>query len=118
MPCPYFFPVAPRQETEWVRPPRSPLGVLYAGTCHAIPDHPPVEDACCNFGYARGACPRFPDAAEADAVRFAQSPSGLLCILEKDHRPLRGVPADQLQDPILQAQAEAFRRSDPALAGQ
>mgnify|MGYP003347025176 CR=1 FL=1 len=25
--------------------------------------------------------------------------------------PLRGLPADQLQDPILQAQAEAFRRS-------
>jgi hypothetical protein len=109
--CPYFFPIAPRPETEWFRPPRSPLGILHHGACHATPEHAAVDAVCCNFGYARGACPRFPDAAEIDAVRFAQTPSGLICILEKDHRPVRQVAVVELTDPALQAQAEAYRQS-------
>jgi hypothetical protein len=43
----------------------------------------------CNRGYAGNHCPRFPAAAEADAVRFAAGPAGTLFILEKEHRPVR-----------------------------
>ena len=118
MPCPYFFPIAPRQETEWFRPPRAPLGSLHTGACHATPAHETVEAQCCNFGYARDVCPRFPADAEADAARYTHTPAGVLCVLEKAHRPLRHLPAEELTDPILRAQAEAFRRSDAVLSGE
>lgn len=121
MPCPYFIPDKPLNETGWFRPPRSPLGVLHSGECQlgSIPDdlHP------CNFGYARGVCPHFPSDAPFDAVRFAiTSRTGhtaeLLYILERNHAPAEhGKLTYDAQDnrvlsaeekPLLAAQARAF----------
>ncbi len=94
VPCPYFLPIAPRQETEWFRPPRSPLGVLHAGTCHATSEPVATDTTICNIGYARGECPRFPEDASADAVRFhivsrAESTLELLYVLERAHLPVQ-----------------------------
>ena len=75
-----------------------PLGDSWMGICRAAAE-PPVEPdtdllySLCNFGYARGRCPRF--AAEdpgPDAVRFAitrvAAPSLDLCyVLERNHHP-------------------------------
>lgn len=118
VPCPYFLPIAPRIETEWFRAPRSPLGALYAGTCHASSQPEITDTTVCNVGYARGQCPRFPQDAVADAVRFAETAGGLICILEKGCLPLSYVPVADLTDPILQAQARAFARSNPAALGE
>jgi hypothetical protein len=53
-----------------------PLGDAYAGRCEVDPAFPSEPDPatlrdCCNLGYARGKCARFPDARGPDAIRFA-----------------------------------------------
>ncbi len=70
VPCPYFLPKEALKETGWAVPPRTPLGVLCAGECHAGPVPQPASHVLCNFGYARGVCERFPSKAPADAIRF------------------------------------------------
>ncbi|MEP6961151.1 MAG: hypothetical protein ABI995_03685 [Acidobacteriota bacterium] len=93
MPCPFFLPTQPLVDTGWLRPPRAPLGELFAGECRAG-EPAPADHESCNFGYARGNCSRFPaDAATPDAVRFSvtsESGSGLRVtyVLEKDHAPV------------------------------
>ena len=95
MACPFFAPSRRLENTAWVCPPRYPLGDRFSGTCHAIPSDPAEghQDECCNFGYARGRCDRFPAGDAADAVRFSvteDSPARLLLVyvIEKDHAPV------------------------------
>ena len=94
MPCPYFHPLG---QLAWPNAPRLPLGDAYAGICRADPGHPADPDPvtlrdCCNLGYARGKCPRFPDAAGPDAVRFAVTADAgasiaIYWVRERAHEP-------------------------------
>lgn len=74
MACPYFYPVARLETNGWEIPPRLPLGDPFQGECRAAdPAVAPDESRqrqTCNLGYGRGCCDRFPESAEADAVRF------------------------------------------------
>lgn len=67
------------------------------GLCLAQPDAPAEPGDCradlCNFGYARGICPRFPASTAADAVRFAVASGDADSVLiryalERGHHPL------------------------------
>ena len=95
MPCPYFLPTLPRQSTTWAKPPRVPLGEIYAGVCCAGESRfEPDENALCNSGYASECCSHFPAGAECDAMRYSISTADdtmvvIQFILEKDHGPLR-----------------------------
>jgi hypothetical protein len=96
MACPFFDP-AGRVDGEWAGPGRYPLGALHSGVCRARPSEPllPSQDILrqyCNFGYARGQCPDFPEEGAPDAVRFgiAGDHAGLVRIhyvAESDHHP-------------------------------
>ena len=123
MPCPYFLPTEPLQETGWVRPPRAPLGVLHAGECHAGTAPQPADHDRCNFGYARGACERFPASARVDAVRFAISGREpdvirLIYVFERENAPIEhGALSYHVREmrltgaeerPLLEKQARAF----------
>lgn len=113
MPCPYFLPKQPLQETGWAIPPRAPLGVLCSGECHAAQAPQPADHDRCNFGYARGLCPRFPVDAPADAVRFAPHADGVFYVLELDHAPLEHgfVRIVEESQPLLAAQARMFLKN-------
>jgi hypothetical protein len=74
-----------------------PLGDLWLGLCMADtatpfrPDDHTLSELC-NMGYARGRCPRFPQAPGADAVRFCISrDSGdlvqVMYAIEQNHHP-------------------------------
>jgi hypothetical protein len=70
-----------------------PLGESWSGFCRALPDavHP-VNDGCCNLGYARGTCGRFPSGDGPDAVRFTiSSHEGavvrIFYVIERNHHP-------------------------------
>ena len=91
MSCPYFYPTESRGGSALL-----PLGDSWAGHCHADPAQPATPDdaLCCNLGYARGHCARFPDTAGPDAVRFTiarEDAAGvaLYYVIERDHIPLR-----------------------------
>lgn len=103
----------------WNITPRLPLGRLFSGECRAdgesIPSLELLRD-CCNFGYARGVCPHFPDSAEADAVRFSalRSPGDTArvhWVMEKDHWPGSHGELADCRSEILQRQAEVFLES-------
>ena len=70
-----------------------PLGESWSGFCRALPDDVhPVSDACCNLGYARGSCGRFPPGEGPDAVRFTVSShetngQRIYYVIERDHEP-------------------------------
>jgi hypothetical protein len=70
-----------------------PLGESWSGFCRALPDDVhAVSDACCNVGYARETCSRFPPGEGPDAVRVTISrhePAGLSIyyVIERDHHP-------------------------------
>src|SRR5215831_20741697 len=75
--CPYFSPVEARAAAEDARHSMLPLGGFWAGVCgaEALTDDKKrssvlLDLRCCNLGYARGQCSRFPNDGEADAVRF------------------------------------------------
>ena len=137
MACPYFFPLRARPAS-----PTLPLGDWWQGACHAAagePAEPPAGgDVCCNLGYARGQCARFPEGAGADAVRFTiaghdSAPEGdqdgarqgatvrIYYVAERDHRPFAhgalqySVAASALAgppaSPLLARQAEAYAES-------
>jgi hypothetical protein len=114
VPCPFFLPLRPRNETEWFVPPRAPLGRLFEGECHAPstkqhPEHPTVDGLLCNIGYARGVCPQFPPEAPHDAVRFHRLADGsLLYVFERDHAPVEHGQVTG-EGERLNAQAAAFR---------
>jgi hypothetical protein len=75
MACPYFCPTRRLSPSEWSSRIRPPLGDAYEGECHARPAeiHQPARALlleACNLGYASHQCRRFPQQAEAEAVRF------------------------------------------------
>jgi hypothetical protein len=129
MPCPYFEPLWPARSPAHADA-RLPLIQEYEGACHATePTSTPPSELrfrCCNHGYSRGQCGRFPHADVISALRYhvvrrtAESLE-LLCIEEIEHRPGRqlrfvyDVRAASLIPPAanqpLQAQALAFCRS-------
>jgi hypothetical protein len=110
--CPYFIPERRMEDRTWIRPPRMPLGALYAGRCAASAEEPPParQRELCNHGYARGACSCFPPEARADAVRFSFTPEQRLrYVLERDHAPVEHGVIDPASAPApLNAQARAF----------
>ncbi len=88
MACPFFLPerlLAPEVhrstdpkdgDVAWVT---ASLGGLFLGSCLARQDAPWVPDlerqrACCNRGYARQGCDRFPADAAGDQARFSAEP--------------------------------------------
>jgi len=97
MACPYFHAAKPRAQTDNSRAAMLPLGDAWEGVCRAIPESlwEPDETtllSCCNMGYARGCCARFPAGDGPDAVRFTiagDDPQGLhvYYVLERDHHP-------------------------------
>jgi len=92
-----------------------PLIDAWQGLCTlggSVPEETEQREVC-NTGYARGRCSRFPENAEADAVRFsAGSDNRIIWVLEKDHAPLRfgNYPQEDLAS-TLQAQARAYLES-------
>jgi hypothetical protein len=69
MACPLFIPSSPLGELFSVA---APLGDLYGGQCAAEPAaviEPETLRRYCNFGYARGCCPRAAQ-SDSDAARF------------------------------------------------
>ena len=72
MACPYFEPTKLSVDARTLRPLRN----FWSGVCHAEPGHPfeqadqALLNECCNMGYARDKCSRFPAASGPDAVRF------------------------------------------------
>jgi hypothetical protein len=101
MPCPYFYPLG---QLVWPSAPRLPLGDAYAGLCQADPATPADPDPaalkdCCNLGYARGRCTRFPATDGPDAVRFsvvqdAEGSIRIYWVREKNHRPFDHGPLE------------------------
>ncbi len=97
MACPYFRAVKPRRQTDRSRSSMLPLGDAWDGDCRAIPDSPSQPDevtllSCCNMGYARGCCARFPAGAGPDAARFTIAADGpetlrVYYVLERNHHP-------------------------------
>ena len=93
MACPYFFATHCCVETP-TRP--MPLGDFYQGECRAraeayLPDESRLKKLC-NLGYARNACPRFPQDAGPDAVRFSVAREKedqflIRYVQERDHLP-------------------------------
>ena len=104
MACPYFYPVASNARGGDRGTAMLPLGDQWAGVCRAAPDSPcrPGETTLrplCNFGYARGACPRFPPGEGPDAVRFTvRAADGaavhLYYVVERDHHPFAHGPLE------------------------
>jgi hypothetical protein len=98
MSCPYFYPTQSRGGSAWL-----PLGDWWQGLCHTDPALPaePADATCCNLGYARGQCARFPanGAAGPDAVRFTiarHDATGieLYYVMERDHHPFAHGPLE------------------------
>lgn len=98
MACPYFDPGGPLDPEAWRKSPRVPLGDPHSGVCRAdpagewLPDDATLRD-CCNAGYARNRCSRFPAGDGPDAFRFAITAdvNGVLTVFyvsEHDHRTL------------------------------
>jgi hypothetical protein len=128
MACPYFYPTERFGEAVWPHPARLPLGDGFAGRCCAQPgnEFTPMEAAvleCCNLGYARGSCARFPPGDGPDAVLFTVcgEQDGIVTIYyvtERDHRPhehgalaydtQRGDFAAPPDGRLLRRQAEAY----------
>lgn len=114
MACPFFLPERPMDTSAWAIPPRYPLGDAYSGRCTAPLAPIPTEERqadLCNYGYARGRCECFPPGTSADAVRFSLAGDRLIYIYEVEHAPSAHGPVDGSDDPVLQAQARAFRDS-------
>jgi hypothetical protein len=126
MACPYFYPLEMRGGSAML-----PLGESWGGLCLAVPDqrfHP--DDSalrqCCNLGYARCVCPRFPAGDGPDAVRFTiSSHEGdtlrIYYTVERDHHPFAygplacslstGAWESRPADDILLRQAQAYTES-------
>jgi hypothetical protein len=75
-----------------------PLRNFWSGICHADAAQPFEQSderllsECCNMGYARGKCSRFPEVSGPDAVRFtvardAERMIFLSFAVEKNHLP-------------------------------
>jgi hypothetical protein len=125
--CPYFYPVARIDDGAWIQPPRLPLGGPYSGFCRAADGDPfePGESAlreCCNIGYARGRCARFPVQAGVDALRFSIEADTdniieIVFVREREWSPTGygraqwrtgTVTCDEGLDPLIERQMEVF----------
>ena len=115
MSCPYFYPTESRRGSALF-----PLGDSWLGECRSdAAGSASVENTvCCNLGYARGQCARFPDTSGPDAVRFtiaADDAEGvrLYYVMERDHHPFAHGPLtlEQDGDPLLKRQAWAYVES-------
>lgn len=126
MACPFFLPVARFDDRTWSIPPRLPLGEPFAGECHAAAEIATPDDAtlrqCCNRGYGRGQCPRFPEHSDADAVRFhvieqRNAELRIQYVFEKECWPVRhgvieyGGTLRGATGAVLERQAAAFAES-------
>lgn len=143
MACPYFYPVRRLAGDASTRSAMLPLGDAWTGLCFATPGGAPPTDSgplgtFCSLGYARGACPRFPDHdSGADAVRFAISRDDgisidLTYVLERNHHPFAygplrysfddgrflGMPSAKVLERQAQAYVESYlRRKKEASTG-
>ena len=86
------------------------LGDLYRGFCRASADAWQPDEgtiaACCNAGYARGKCRRFPEDGGPDAIRFSvRQDDGrairVLYAVECDHHPVSSGALDYMIAPGL-----------------
>jgi len=121
--CPLFDPTKHRADAGTLLPLRDFwFGVCRADRAGFEPDERLLSD-CCNMGYARGRCSRFPQAAGPDAVRFTIARDSDQRILvsfavERDHRPhsqgslefsrTAGTFASLNSDPLIEKQAGAY----------
>ena len=112
MACPFFEPKEVLAKDWGLHRPRTPLGQVYSGRCHAGDDYLPSERELidwCNWGYARGACPRFPESAPADALRFSINADGVVAMVaELEFAP---VPHATLDQRCIDAQHRAFQQN-------
>lgn len=76
-------------------------------------------EECCNTGYARGRCSRFPAAERTDAVRISRHNGGLVWVLEADHWPVAygRYPADAPPSAAIEAQLRCFQAGSGRPAG-
>jgi|SRR6476469_7143013 hypothetical protein len=91
MPCPYFEPLEPLAEPSFCNA-RLPLIEQYGGLCHVCAEPFQSTETCCNHGYARGHCERFPSEGRNAAHRFSLLSQGpeeleLLFIDEEEYAP-------------------------------
>jgi hypothetical protein len=129
MACPYFEPhniVAQRQNANA----RLPLIDEYDGLCRAAsePIEAPAElrFRCCNHGYSKGSCERFPSGEVRSSLRYhvvrrTERALEFICIEEQNYAPLAWHQVQyffanerlepELDDACIQAQAIAFCRS-------
>ena len=109
MACPFFCPTI---KADRPQPARTPLGALFDGECHASTEPRSPDESrryeTCNFGYGRGVCGFFPEAADADAVRFTAVAGKLLYVYEREHSPVRYGEADLGAAGVLGSQVRAF----------
>jgi hypothetical protein len=129
MPCPYFEPhnIATQRQSANAR---LPLIDEYNGLCRAAsePIEAPLElrFRCCNHGYSKGSCERFPAGEVRSSLRYhvvkrTESTLELVCIEEQNYAPRTWRPVQyflaseclepELEDACIQAQAIAFCRS-------
>jgi hypothetical protein len=99
------------------------LGDPYSGDCTADGERAPGARVrtCCNAGYARGACPRFPGGNAPDSVRFGivRREAGVATVryvIERDHHPfdhgtLELRESTTTDTTLLERQARAFLAS-------
>jgi len=121
MACPLFIPTSPLGELVAVA---APLGDLYGGHCAAdrlAVIEPATLRRYCNFGYARGCCPRAAQ-SDADAARFMVraargSVVDIAWAVERNHHPV-AVGCMEIEtlgpvkgDDLLARQAHACARS-------
>jgi hypothetical protein len=126
MACPLFIPTASLGELVAVA---APLGDLYGGHCAADRSAVIETDTLrryCNFGHARGCCPRAAT-SDSDAVRFMvrDAHGGTVDIawaVERNHHPVAvgrmeiGTafePGDDLLARQAQASARSYKRQTP-----
>lgn len=105
-----------------------PLGGAWSGICLAAPADPWQPDSAdrerrCNLGYARGSCPRFPDASGPDAIRFTITRDEgavlrLYYVVERDHHPYAHGALDYARDSAAITCASAGPGTPSLLATQ
>jgi hypothetical protein len=96
MPCPFFEPQALAADPAHPNA-RLPLLDEYDGVCRAAAEAFRVPRdlrfPCCNHGYSRGSCSRFPASETRSSIRFDVLSANresleLLFVEERDHFPL------------------------------
>jgi hypothetical protein len=98
-----------------------PLGDPHRGACTAQGHQDSSAAAvrtCCNTGYARGVCAKFPGGEAPDAVRFGivrreGGTAAIRYVMERDHHPfdhgmIELTEAAANDGELLQRQARAF----------